>query len=82
MILDPNKPSASLEETLRKVLHDMETTQGLWATDNLHAYSDAMSEGADSNGAWDAFVEGVFQISFPSLTELRQVITGLEADHA
>ena len=69
------------EENQRLVLalesaeHELTTMQGLHATDNIRSYGKALANGCDSNGAWDTFIETVFEIdSKVTLTKVRAAL--------
>jgi cytochrome c5 len=51
-----------LAEGLKAAHHELTTLHGLQATDGLNAYYGAWENGADANGAWDAFTDSLITI--------------------
>ena len=70
----------ALREALEDALHDLETAEGLWATDQPNAFSEALSEGCDANGAWDLFREGLFELKFPIVAKIRAALARAEPE--
>ena len=47
---------------LQDARHRLVTLEGLWATDNMGRYSEALYDGADNDKAHDLFVDQMFRI--------------------
>jgi len=54
--------------------HDLVTSAGLWATDNMDAYSDALDDGVDNDKAHDVFVDAMFHLEHPSLPRIDDAL--------
>lgn len=64
----------------KAALHDLETVEGLYATDGFDAYGDAQRNGCDPEGAWNCFVEQTFKLKHPSLFQLCTAIALAEKE--
>lgn len=59
---------------LENIEHELTTLNGLYATDGFGSYSHAMSEGCDSDGAFDIFVNDCFKIKTGKYSKKINVI--------
>ena len=68
-------------KSIESIEHELATLSGLYATDGFGSYSHAMSEGCDSDGAFDIFVDECFEIKtkkyIKKLKEIRDYIEEL-----
>ena len=61
--------SDNLQEALQAAHHELTTIHGLWATDTLGAYGNALRSGCDPNSAWDCFREEMWRIDVQSVLD-------------
>ena len=67
---------ARYRRAIEVAVHHLDTTTGLWATDQPQAYADAMQDGLDSSAAFDCFQETLHRLDHKTaIAELNAILS-------